>query len=213
MQAMEKVMREAARHLGPGTIVTDAGSVKIPVVEMARRLLPFPSRFVGGHPMAGSEKSGCAAASPSLFQGRVCVLTPVPGTDPRSVAAVARLWGKAGASVVKMSPRRHDEAVARVSHLPHAVAAALVLSAGRDRSALRLASGGFMDGTRVSLGDPLLWEGIFRSNRGELLSSLKVFGREISLLRRAIASRRGSGLRVMLAKAREVRSGLRRGRE
>jgi len=210
MQAMERVLREVADCAGPQTIVTDTGSVKLPVVEMARRILRFPSRFVGGHPMAGSEKSGSSFSSPSIFRGRMCVLTPVSGTDSAAVSAVAGLWGKTGAKVVRMSPRRHDEAVAKVSHLPHAVAAALVLNVQKDRGAQGLVSGGFLDGTRVSLGDPYLWEGIFHGNRKEIISALAGFERNVGLIRSAIASRRGARLRALLARARATRAGIRR---
>jgi len=213
MQAMEKVLLSVSRSMDSRAIVTDAGSVKFPVVEMASRLLPLSSRFVGGHPMAGSEKSGSEASSAGMFRGRVCVLTPVSGTDPRSLAMVSGLWGKFGAKVVNMSPKKHDEAVARISHLPHAVAVALMLAASRKPESLRLVSGGFMDGTRVSLGDPFLWEGIFRSNRKEVLASLKGFEVELRSLRRYISSGSGGQLRKCLAGAQAVRSKIVRGSE
>lgn len=210
LQAMAKVLAEVGSNAGAGAVISDAGSVKAPVIAMARNILPNPARFVGGHPMAGSEKSGSAAASPSMFQGRTVVLTPVAGTDPRAVATVAGLWRKTGARVVNMPPRRHDEAVAMVSHLPHAVAAALVLAARNDRAALGLAAGGFMDGTRVSLGNPVLWEGIFGSNRQAILSAIAGFERELGAIRRSISSRHGSSLRKLLANARTARIKIRR---
>jgi len=210
IQEMERVLREISLVPDSGAIFTDVCSVKQAVIGMVRRILPIPSRFVGGHPMAGSERSGPESASPSLFLGRVCVLTPVSGTDHRSVVRVSALWRKAGATVVRMTPRRHDNAVAKVSHLPHALAAALMLSSRDDRQALRLASGGFLDGTRVSLGDARLWEGIFLANRSEAVSALARFRGELDLLRRVISSGKPGQLKRLLVRARDARLALRR---
>ncbi len=203
--ALETVAREAAPLVkGSAAVVTDVGSVKAPVVA---RLEPLFERFVGGHPMAGSERSGVTAASSALFDGAQCVLTPTPRTDSSALDLVERLWVGLGATVVRLDPGVHDDLVAAVSHLPHLVAASLVNTAVgvRDGRAVAVAAGGFRDTTRIAGGSPELWRDICLMNRGPVLKMLADYTHEVERLRDLIARGDGQGLLDALTQAQQAR--------
>ncbi|HEX2177070.1 MAG TPA: prephenate dehydrogenase [Nocardioidaceae bacterium] len=149
----------------PRAVVTDVGSVKTRPLEAVARATSDIGRYVGGHPMAGSERSGPLAASVDLFAGRVWAVTPHEGAEQSAVDAVAALARLCGAEPVPMSPAEHDEAVARVSHVPHVLA---VLAAARLDNApgdhLQLSGQGIRDVTRIAAGDPGLWQQILAAN-------------------------------------------------
>jgi prephenate dehydrogenase len=156
----------------PDAVITDVGSVKCaPLREVAE--LPGAERYVGGHPMAGSERSGPLAATPKLFDGRPWAVTPHPGSRPDAVALVEELARLCGAVPVRMEPSEHDLAVARTSHVPHLLA---VLVAGRLAGApaehLALSGQGVRDVTRVAGGDPQLYRQIVTGNAGAVLDLL-----------------------------------------
>jgi len=161
-----RVVADALRE-HPDAVVTDVGSVKGEPLDALRAGVDPEAltRYVGGHPMAGSEQSGPWAASAELFRGRAWAVTPHPGSDPQAVRVVAGLARAAGAAVVTMSPQEHDLAVARVSHLPHvlSVLAAAQLD-GAPSDHLALAGQGLRDVTRVAAGDPELWAQILAAN-------------------------------------------------
>ena len=171
------IMKELAEglspHLSKGAAVTDAGSVKLSVVEKLAPILG--ERFVGAHPMAGSELSGFAAARADLFVGAPCILTPLPTTPSRTLDIVTQFWSALGAQVTTMTPVDHDRLVARISHLPHAIAFALVnlVAASWPPSSSQLAGGSFRDGTRVAASDPTLWTGILSENRTEVIDAIR----------------------------------------
>lgn len=175
-------------------VVTDVCGVKRTVLTLARRRLVSPARFVGAHPMAGSERSGIAAASPNLFRGRVCAITPVAGTRPEAVREVERMWRATGARPVRMSPAAHDRAVAVASHLPHLLAFALARAA-RPGLVRRLAAGSFRDATRVARSDPALWAQLLDMNRREIRSALGRLTRAAARLLRS-PGRGGAALRA-----------------
>ncbi len=158
-------------------VVTDVASTKGGVVRASRRALKPPARFVGGHPMAGSERSGVQAARPDLFHNAYWLLTPAPETDMDAYRRVHEFVSALGARVVSVDPRSHDEAVAIVSHVPHVAAAALVdvaaAHAGDGRELLRLAAGGFKDTTRIAAGSAELWTGICLDNSDALAAGLR----------------------------------------
>jgi prephenate dehydrogenase len=147
--------------------VTDAGSVKRSICDSLAA--PLGPRFIGAHPMAGSEKSGIDAARHDLFADAPCILTPPTDADPHALALVRKLWTDAGCRLFETSPADHDRAIARISHLPHAAAAAIVSAAlDSDPTALRFASTGFRDTTRVASAPPSLWTGILLDNHEEV---------------------------------------------
>jgi prephenate dehydrogenase len=192
-----------------GLIITDVGSTKATVCEMAKGLLPDASRFVGSHPMAGSEQQGPTAADGGLFEGKPCVVTPGAGANKDAVELVEALWSSVGMKLTRMPPEEHDKSVALVSHLPHAVASLLVLmsmGAGEaDGKVSGVASTGFADTTRIASGDPGLWVDIFRENRGAVIESLDAFGESLKMFRGMIERGDDPGLMGLLEEAKRAR--------
>ena len=167
----ESILTQTAGGLATTALVTDVGSTKRSIVELAGRLLPNPSRFVGSHPMAGSEKRGVEFARADLFQSARCILTPTDDTDPAAVDAVDAFWRKLGMQTSRLSPAEHDRLICDVSHLPHVLAAALI--AMQSDAALLLAGKGFLDTTRIAGGDGALWRDILQDNRDNVADSLR----------------------------------------
>jgi len=197
-----------ARVSGPETIVTDVGSTKAAIVAAASRLA---LRFVGSHPMAGSERSGYAHARVDLFDGATVIVTPTETSDAAAVKTVTALWEGVGAGrVVTLDPDTHDRAVAAISHLPHLAAFALVDAVERfEPSAFDVAARGFRDTTRVAAADPVMWEEIFLANRDALAAGLEVFRAALDDLARLIADGDGSALRASIARIKARREALR----
>lgn len=193
-------------------IVTDVASTKRTVIEAAARA-GGAYRFVGGHPMAGSERSGIAAAQATLFDGVYYILTPLGSTDADAYREVHSFVTSLGARVIAVDPEAHDDAVAVVSHVPHVVAAALIAlaneraqEAGADL--LRLAAGGFKDMTRIAAGSPDLWTGICADNAPAIVAGLDRFVALLERFRDTLASHDLSSVRGWLATAAEVRRSL-----
>lgn len=201
------LIRAAWPHLAPGTVLTDAGSVKRSVVEAA---LACPARagvsFVGGHPMAGSERSGFEASDPDLFDGRLALLTPTADTPEAAVVAATALWKGLGSTVRRLSAEAHDHLVAQVSHLPHLAAYALVSAAEGD--ALALAGQGFVDTTRIAASAEALWADIFCENRGPLLDALARYEAVLGRWRQLVARGDWAALEAELGRARGLREKL-----
>lgn len=208
LQSTAATAAALAPHLRPGTVVTDVGSVKAPIVAALEAALPAGCPFVGGHPIAGSERAGAAAADAALFQGAPCVLTPTPRTDPAALATVRALWEGVGAHVVEMAPAAHDEALAWVSHLPHALAYALVGAlAAVDPGYSALAGGSWRDVTRIAASPAALWRDIFLANADALLAATDAFAAELARLRAAVAARDEAALLTLLERAVAAKTG------
>jgi len=210
--SMGGVLESMAPYLADGTVVTDVGSVKASVVSAARAALGAGfSRFVPGHPIAGTERSGVDASFPELFEGRRVVLTPAPETDPAALARVEAMWRATGADVRRMTVARHDEVLAATSHLPHVLAYALVdlLASGDDvRELFECAGGGFQDFTRIAASDPVMWRDICLANRDALVLLLTRYREELATLMRAIALGDGDELMQRFERAQRARNGL-----
>ena len=200
----ERVLRAIAPALRPGCIVTDVGSTKAEVVALAERILPKTVHFIGSHPMAGSEKTGVEFSRADLYQRALCLVTPTPRSAPSAVRFVRTFWGELGARTMTIDPQRHDELLARASHLPHAVATALVHLAAAD-GAIELAGPGFGDTTRIASGDPGMWTDIFRSNRRSTLRAIDELRRELAELRRMVSRNDAEALYNWLAEGKKVR--------
>ncbi len=171
-----------------GAIITDVGSVKEPIVSEVEKfldtsysLLPTPCHFVGGHPIAGSEKTSVKYASKNLFENAVVVLTPTKKTDKKSLDIVKKLWEKMKAKVKIMSPARHDKILSITSHLPHAVAFALVNSADN----FEFAGNGFRDTTRIASSDPEMWADIIFNNQTNVRQAIKRIKFELEKIEKA----------------------------
>lgn len=157
-------------------IVTDTASTKARIADVARSLLPYPERYIPGHPMAGSEVNGIEGARADLFQGAHWILCPDADTPPERFTSLHELVTGIGARVVSLAREDHDAAVAIVSHVPHIVASSLMELASRHAdeqlSLMRLAAGGFKDSTRIAAGSPRLWCGIAFDNAAALSAGL-----------------------------------------
>lgn len=206
---MPGLFSRIAPALGPATVVTDAGSTKQDVVAAARRHLGAAlPRFVPGHPIAGTEHSGAAAASASLFTGKSIVLTPLAETAAEAEARVADAWGRCGGIVSILDPVRHDQVFAAISHLPHALAFALVAQLARRPDAddyFRYAASGFRDFTRLAGSDPEMWRDICLANAVALRSELATYRAELERLDAMLVSRDGAGLAELFDGARQSR--------
>ncbi len=157
-------------------VVTDMGSVKQCVVEDLERVFRSAGRgrFVGSHPMAGSEKAGVGAAHAELFAGAVCLLTPTEATDPAALVAVENFWNALGMSTRRLAADVHDREMARISHLPHLTAAALVMATVDEAASnAELAGRGFRDSTRIASGQPGMWTEILLENRAAVAAELR----------------------------------------
>lgn len=200
----EGLLRAMAPALDRDAIITDVASVKQEVMQLAARTLPRGTRFIGSHPMAGSEKSGVDYARADLFQRATCILTPPARADRATVAWVDSFWKLVGCRTVTLSAARHDRLLARVSHLPHAVASALVALGVRDQ-AMDLAGPGFADTTRIASGDAPMWTDIFRSNRAATLASIDELIAELARFRKLLERDDEAGLHAWLERSKQVR--------
>lgn len=207
--ATEKVLSELKPVLSDRMVVTDVGSVKANVVEAARRVFgELPARFVPGHPIAGSEKSGVEAGSAQLFLHHKVILTPSDRTDASALALVETLWLRSGAQVLKMGVEEHDLVLAKTSHLPHLLAFSLVDTLAKEsenREIFRYAAGGFRDFTRIAASDPVMWHDIFLANRDAVLTALQHFSAGVDILRQALIDGDGATLLGVFTRAKAAR--------
>ena len=202
------IAREARAALAGGSgVVTDVGSVKAPVVTAVG-----DPRFVGGHPMAGSEQEGITGADAALFEGATWVLTPTVDTDAGAYARLQSVVASLGADVVALPPDRHDALVALVSHVPHLTAATLMRlasqSAEEHATLLRLAAGGFRDMTRIAAGHPGIWPDICAENRDAIVAVMDELIAALGQMRDNVAGADRDGLLRTLEEARAARVNL-----
>lgn len=199
------ILRSIKPHLSSKTVITDAGSTKGDVLASAREILGEQfGQFVGGHPIAGAEKSGVAAAKSDLFIGKNVVLTPTPEANKDTVLAVTDLWQKCGAKVSEMSAENHDNIFAAVSHLPHLLAFALVDDIASRPNAEQLfsfAASGFRDFTRIAGSHPEMWRDISLANKSALLNEITAFENELSQLKQLLINENATGLQSLFERA------------
>ena len=188
-------------------VITDGGSTKRDVVATARKALGANlARFVPGHPIAGAEKSGAAAADAELFRGRRVVLTPLKETSAEAASVVEEAWKQCGARVSRMDPAEHDAVLATVSHLPHLLAFALVHEVARRGNSAELfsfAAGGFRDFTRIASSHPEMWRDICVANRDRVLDEVRRFSAKLDQVKALLE--RPAELEKLFAEAREAR--------
>lgn len=206
------VVAEIAPALSKGCIVTDGGSVKSAIVMECEAQIPAGCHFVGGHPIAGTEHSGASASFATLYKGKRCILTPTEHTDANALAKIDRLWRLTGADVCIMEPEHHDRIFAEISHLPHAVAYALVHAVGtadvEGENVLSYTAGGFRDFTRIASSDPVMWRDIAMMNRAALLASIDGFSASLAELRKRIDNGDQAGLAEFFTTAKQFRDGI-----
>lgn len=188
VQSMRAVATACAPELAPGAIVTDAGSTKLSVVRELEACLPPEIAVVGAHPIAGGEESGAAAADIEVFRGRECIVTPGERATLEATEKVCELWRSVGMRVSRMDPARHDRVLAWVSHLPHAIAFALVraLAAG-DPTVAQHGGPSWHELTRIAASSPEMWRDIFRTNAEAIGGAIDEFVAVLQELRATIA--------------------------
>jgi prephenate dehydrogenase len=178
IEKMGEVIRAAAPHLRPATLVTDLASVKTPVAELARRHLAHPENCVGAHPMAGSEQVGFEASDPALFADAPCILALSGGEAPEVVDRIEEFWQCLGAFTVRLSPEEHDAIAATLSHVPHLVAFAYAMGLPSDEK-LELAGPGLRDFIRIARANPKLWCEILLMNRRRVAEEAARFSKNL----------------------------------
>ncbi len=207
--AMRELFAKIAPALSAHAIVTDVGSTKQSVIaDAAASLGDAVSRFVPGHPIAGTECSGVEASFAELFQQRRVILTPTQETDEAATETVAELWRNAGAEVTQMSAVHHDHVLALTSHLPHVLAFALVdrLSQMQEHDEIfAYAAGGFRDFTRIASSDPVVWRDICLNNRSAVLDALQAYRDELDELAQALRNHDGAALEALFSRAKKAR--------
>ncbi|MDP5054467.1 MAG: prephenate dehydrogenase/arogenate dehydrogenase family protein [Congregibacter sp.] len=208
-RACESLIVEMLQNPGSALCITDVASVKGEMHRAVVTAAPKAARlYVPGHPIAGSERSGVAAADATLFDCHRVILTPTSDTDPEALDLVRRLWSAAGATLECMDVNQHDAVLAATSHLPHVLAYALVdalaQSPTRD-DIFRFAAGGFRDFTRIASSDPVMWRDIALANREALLTAMDDFCGHLDALRLAIAQGDGDVLERTFRSAKTVR--------
>jgi len=209
VSAMADIFRAIRAALPPQAVLTDGGSVKGSVVEAARAAFGrVPPRFVPGHPIAGTEKSGVEAAFAELFDGQRVILTPLADTEAAALERVRSLWASAGAQVTVMNADHHDRVLAATSHLPHVLAYALVdRLAAMDASeeVFAYAGGGFRDFSRIASSNPAMWRDIVLANRGAVLDALDDLLQALERVRQDIERGDGEALQACFTRAKSAR--------
>ena len=202
-----------AESLKPGCIISDVGSVKQAVIADMKPHIPAGVHFVPAHPVAGTEYSGPEAAILDLFQGRGCILTPLPGVDTAAADKLEAFWRALGSDVNRMDPAHHDRILAITSHLPHLIAYTIVgtaddLGGHLNSEVLKYAAGGFRDFTRIAASDPTMWRDVFLNNKEAVLEVLQRFQEDLFYLQRAIRWDEGDKLFDLFTRTREIRRAL-----
>ncbi len=204
------ILKSIKPHLNHKTVITDAGSTKTDVLTAAKQILDNQfKQFVGGHPIAGAEKSGATAAFASLYQDKNVVLTPTDETNPDALKTVEDLWVSCGAKLCTMSAADHDEVFAMVSHLPHILAFALVNDIANHPNAeqlLRFAASGFRDFSRIAGSHPEMWRDISLANKDALLASITQYQSTLEEIKTLIANSDGQALEATFNAASQVRN-------
>lgn len=208
LKAMPAITEKIKDHIKPGAIISDVGSVKGWVMQLLEQKIPAGVHIIGGHPMAGSEKSGLQAADKFLLENAAYILTPQPGTPEEPVQELTDLLKAIGARVVVMTAPEHDQAVAKVSHLPHLMSAALVNNLLTKPEFMNLVGGGLRDSTRTAASDPDLWEDILILNADAIGQELAAMQQMLSIYKHNLQSRNGGVLRAYLQSASKTRKNM-----
>jgi len=201
--------------LEEGTIVSDVGSVKGPLVEQAESLMPNGVHFVGAHPIAGKEKSGVGAATIDLYQQALCLVTPTTQTNQKALEKVRILWESAGSTVRSIDPFLHDWILGAVSHLPHIAAFALMNALSdlqqqtkENVDLLNFSGGGLRDTTRIAASSPEMWRDIFLWNKDNVIKMIESLEEHLKRMKSYIRQHNKSGIENEIAKARAARKKL-----
>ncbi len=192
VRTITSIAEEIIPHLQPGTILSDVGSVKTPVVRSIESTVREDVFFIGGHPIAGTENSGFEASVSTLFNNRICVLTPTEKSNPEALMRLEDFWQSVGSRVIIMDSQRHDSIFAAISHLPHMVAFSLVDAIQQmerfEKNILEYSAGGFKDFTRIAASDPVMWLDIALMNKNKIVEAIDYFESSLAKLKSSILS-------------------------
>ena len=195
--------------LKKGAVLTDVGSVKGKLVREIEKMMPKAVHYIGGHPIAGSDRSGIDSANAELFRNARCVITPTENSDPSALDIIQNLWKALGSEIVILNPEEHDRIYASVSHLPHLIAYAMVNTvAEMDRSYLDFSGKGFMDSTRIACSSEELWNDICFLNRDNLVEVLAVFQKNLYRMDQYLKTGDEASLKAEFRKARTLRENI-----
>jgi len=203
------IAKRIRSSLNRGVLVTDVGSVKGKLVSDLEALMPEGVCFVGGHPIAGSDRSGIATAEADIFNGAKCIITPTDKTDKNALEKVIALWNALGSTVKLINPDEHDRIYASVSHLPHLIAYLIVNTvADIDSSYLKFSGQGFIDTTRIASSSPELWRDICILNKENLLESIEIFKNNLDRASQYLRAYDSESLERDFKKAQALREGI-----
>jgi cyclohexadieny/prephenate dehydrogenase len=209
LSQMKALAEQMQPHVKPGAVVTDVGSAKGTIVqELDPIISAAQAHFIGSHPMAGSEKTGLAAARADLFLNAICLVTPGASASADAICAVQNFWKAVGGSPIRMTPDLHDDLVSRSSHLPHVVAAELanyVLSPAHPKEQALVCANGFRDTTRIAAGSPEMWRDIALANRKNLGRVLGVFIEDLQEFQLALEREDVKAVEEFFTKAKQRR--------
>lgn len=192
--------------LKKGAVLTDVGSVKGKLVREIEKIIPGHVSYIGGHPIAGSDRSGIDSASAGLFRNAKCIITPTENSNPDALEKIHGLWKALGSDILTLNPEEHDRIYASVSHLPHLIAYAMVNTvADMDRSYLDFSGKGFMDATRIAASSEDLWNDICLLNRDNLVEVIAVFQKNLDMLNQYLKAGNSDSLKNAFRKARTLR--------
>jgi len=177
-----KLAPRISRIISKEAIVTDVGSTKEEIVRHLSKVFP---RFVATHPLAGSEKRGVANASARLFEKSLCIVGTLKHTDPQALQKIKQLWVKAGARIVVLDPKTHDAALSLISHLPHAIAFALINAV--PGKFLKFAPNSLKDITRIAASDEQLWKDVFFTNKRNILKAIDIFEKQLDTIKHCLS--------------------------
>ncbi len=208
--ACGSVAGEIGPALAPGAIVTDVGSVKQEIAKSVKPHIPGSAHFVPAHPIAGTEHSGPESGFAELFEGRWCILTPLPDTHIRAVEKVSRFWESCGARIEIMDPVHHDLVLGITSHLPHLIAYTIVGTATQleddiKSEVIKFSASGFRGFTRIAASDPVMWRDVFLHNKDAVLEILQRFSEDLTAMQKAIRRGDGQYLFDVFSRTREIR--------
>jgi prephenate dehydrogenase len=198
-------MKLARQYCQPGCLITDVGSTKYAPQRWASQHLGRKVRFIGSHPMAGSERTGVEFARADLFHGATCFVCPASGKADAATRLLKEFWEALGSRVKILSPGEHDRTVARVSHVPHLVAGAMIHLAGSDEM-LNRAGPGLRDATRIASGNAVMWRDILTSNREEIIAGLDEMQQILATIRRLLAEGKDDEAETWMQAAAERRN-------
>ena len=210
VQTIVPLLVQIRPALATDVLITDVGSTKSLICREARSALEGHSAtFLGAHPMAGSEQAGMEHAQSDLFEKAACMLTPLDQASSAAIVKLSAFWETLGMTVSIVSPEKHDEIVAHVSHLPHLLASTLCgYLATQDDTWRTLAGGGLRDTTRVASGDPQLWKQILEQNSDEVLRAIEGFEQQLHHLKTALLNQDSLGVIAQLERGKTYRDQL-----